>query len=111
MEKLPGRHLKGIWVLGFEYSVFYENRMQPAPVPTFEPPSNAEVWLDADSELLTPYAIPDDGRTRQYFVEFIGAKSQAPGYYGHFGQYKKGAMIFKMIALREIPVKSETHNG
>jgi hypothetical protein len=106
--------MQGVWVRGFEYSVFYENETQPVRVPTSGPPSNREIWLDVDRDLLARYALAvDDAQTRQYLIEFIGAKAEAPGYYGHFGVYQRGATAFKILSLQEIAVKdsSDQHSG
>jgi hypothetical protein len=98
MKTLPARRMAGIWVLGPEYSVFHEG----AGSNESSTPGN-EVWLEVDPEkVLAANGLTFDGRSHKYKIEFIGTKSDAPGAYGHMGQFKRGAFVTRVIHLTEI---------
>lgn len=99
LRKLEPKRLGGIWVLGHEYSTFYDGNMDRIPAPTYD-----DTWLLSDrSETLRQYGLAFDGKTRAYRVEFIGTVADRPGLYGHFGRYKNGALVLKMLSLQRLP--------
>lgn len=100
--QLPKRRMSGVWVLGHEYSVFYEGEDDAPELPSR---GYSETWLEVDpSKVLQPYGIEFDGETHAYRVNFIGTSSDAPGIYGHWGAYSRGALVLNMIELKEIPL-------
>ena len=96
MEQLPHRRISGVWVVGPEVSVLYEGASQ---VPST---SNGDVWLEADVErILAKHGVKFTGQTQAFRVDFIGTTSSAPGVYGHFGQFNRGALVLKMLHLEK----------
>lgn len=109
LKTLPARRMHGVWVLGHEYSAFYEGSEAPVPVRSPEGHSGREVWLEVDVETtLRRFGKKFDGKTRQYEVDFIGTKSDVPGYYGD-GLFKRGALVLKMMSLQELPERPQGH--
>lgn len=99
---LPKRHMSGVWVLGPEYSVFYEGKDPASQLPNG---SYSDVWLEANaSKILAMHGLQFDGNAHAYHVEFVGTRSDAPGFYGN-GMWKRGALVLRMLSLDEIPVE------
>lgn len=97
LRKLPPKRMSGLWILGHENSVFYEGAT------TVPRQSRNEVWLEAEPyEALRPYGVEFDGETRVYKIDFIGTKSDAPGVYGHFGMFRRGALLLRIINLKDV---------
>lgn len=102
LARLPKRHMSGVWVLGHEYSVFYEGKDSASQLPNG---SYSDVWLETNaSKILAMRGLQFDGETHAYRVEFVGTRSDAPGFYGD-GMWKRGALVLQMLKLDEIPVK------
>lgn len=102
LKKLKPVRMSGLWVLGHEYSVFYENASK------LPPESDADAWLEADpSDVLRPFGFKFDGRTQVYKVDFIGTKSDAKGIYGYAGTYKRGALVLRMLSVKLLPKASD----
>ena len=102
LERLPQQRLSGVWVLGHEYSVFYEGATGYVPVKPIPKSASEDVWLTANANaILADQGIQYDGQTHQYLVEFIGTMSKEPGFYGD-GLYSRGAIVIKMLRLRQI---------
>lgn len=96
--------MSGVWVLGNEYSVFYEGRHSAVQLPSG---SYSDVWLTADtSKILASHGLQIDGETHAYRVEFVGTRSDAPGVYGN-GMWKRGALILQVLKLEEIPLNRQ----
>jgi len=100
MRKLPPRRMSGLWVLGHEHSVFYENAL------ALPSESNDDVWLHAEPyNALRQYGVEYDGKTHVYKIDFIGTRSDAAGVYGHGGVYKRGALLLRVISLEEVGLR------
>ena len=105
MRRLPQRRMAGVWVRDLEYSVFYEGA---SGVPTTAGENNPRkdrtaTWLDLDrDDLLDSRGYRFDGNHHAYRVEFIGTRSDAPGVYGHFGAFRHGALMRRLLSIREV---------
>ena len=97
LRKFPQKRMAGLWELGYEHSVFYENA-------AFLPkPSDEDVWLEAEPYARwKAYGVNFDGKTHIYRIEFIGTNPDVPGFYGHAGMYKRGALLLKIIQATEL---------
>lgn len=105
LRQLPKRRMSGVWVLGHEHSVFYEGTRSATDIRR----SDSDRWLEVEpSEILPAYGLQFDAKTHAYRIEFIGTRSDAPGVYGHFGQYSRGALVLQMLTLEEIPLSRLT---
>jgi hypothetical protein len=104
LRQLPKRRMSGVWLLGHEYSAFYEGRNSAAQLPRG---SYSDVWLTADpAKILATQGLRFDGETRAYRVEFVGTRSDAPGVYGN-GMWKRGALVLQVLKLEEIPLSRQ----
>lgn len=97
-KQFKAERLKGVWVVGFEYSVFYEN--------AFEVPEqlSGETWLELDvRQIFRSFGLeykPD--KTRAYYIEFLGRKPNRIGIHGHMGQFKEGVLVEQVFVLRDL---------
>lgn len=105
MRRLPKARMSGVWVRDLEYSVFYEGASHVPGKAGENNPHNdqADVWLDLDpDDLLDRQGYRFDGHSHAYRVEFIGTKSDVHGVYGHFGAFRHGVLMQRLLSIREI---------
>jgi hypothetical protein len=106
MRQLPQRRMKGVWVSGFENSVFFEGATR---APEWHPGMpQPDVWFQTyPDDAIDRFGFKFDGTTRALLIDFIGTKSDAPGLYGHFGMFRHGVLATRILSVREIPLPTQ----
>jgi hypothetical protein len=106
MRQLPQTRMNGVWVRGFEYSVFFEGATRAPEWHTGMP--QPEVWFETyPDDAMDRFGFKFDGTPHAFLIDFIGAKSDAPGFYGHFGMFKHGVLATHILTVREIPLPAQ----
>ncbi len=88
------RRMHGIWRLGFEFSMFWENG------DAAKPPLPRGAWLRPP---LGQAALPAGMRPGAYEVELIGRSNLYPGHFGHMGLSPDIVLADRILSLRPLP--------
>jgi hypothetical protein len=87
----------GYWVTGPEYSVFYRDRESVS----LQFNTDA-VWLELSEKTYAEAKPFMDWKGHVAEVTFVGIESNRPGFYGHFGAFRRGILVDHFLKLKEI---------
>ncbi len=100
--------MAGVWLVGFEYSAFYEGAHDYSDVLELEGEVfDGDVWFRLDGidspPPIEPPGAPNPHALSAYYVEIMGRKSLCGGEYGHMGQSSYEVIPTQVLSIRAIP--------
>jgi hypothetical protein len=99
LSNLPTSNISGYWVVDFEYSVFYPDKMSIKPGY-----DNEATWLEFSDEANSVVTTHLQDSRQIFEIRFIGARPLMPGAYGR-GTFRRGAFVSRVIELKEVGFK------
>lgn len=100
---LPQRRICGVWLPGFEQSLFFHDVSDLSGIPVVN--VDDLPWLDiADGATGLPTTEEQVRRRAAYRICFLGRESDYYGSYGHMGMSRTGVLLEKTETVREIPI-------
>jgi hypothetical protein len=99
---LPQRRICGVWMPGFEQSLFLHDIKDLSDVGSV---SYGDLpWLDAAGDARGLSSARDGAA---YQLCFLGREANYFGVYGHFGASRTGVFVEKVESMREIQVPKD----
>ena len=96
---LPQRRICGLWVPGFEQSLFFHEVSDLSAIHNIR--TEDLPWLEI-ADGATGLPTPRNGSA--YRICFLGRESDYYGSYGHMGMSRTGILLEKVETVGEVPI-------